>query len=57
MGHITALILEVELISEMVVYLNNLMWLSAWEKFTEYILKLVLLQTLMHYHGFYMFTT
>ena len=57
MGHIRTLIVEVEQISEMVVYLNNLMWLSAWEKFTEYILKLVLLQTLMHYHGFYMFTT
>jgi len=57
MGHIRTLIVEVEQISEMVVYLNNLMWLSAWEVFTEYILKLVLLQTLTHYHGYFMFTT
>jgi len=29
MGYIRALIMEVDLVSEMVVYLNNLMWLSA----------------------------
>jgi hypothetical protein len=57
MGHISALIMEAELVSEMVIYLNNLMWLSEWEEFTEYILKLVSLQTLTHYHGYYMFTT
>jgi len=49
--------MEAELVSEMVIYLNNLMWLSEWEEFNEYILKLVLLQTLTHHHGYYMFTT
>jgi len=49
--------MEAELVSEMAIYLNNLTWLSEWEEFTEYILKLVLLQTLTHYHRYYMFTT